>query len=137
MTGELYDGEFDNFPRDDTVCANCEHTEDECKDCYPELGYKNDKLKRDTEACINFAKSGVLGKMFDAVGDMGGIGLTGEMMGVDDYNKGYAKGKAEMQKKIQTAIREIENKALDSTKYVACGLYGAIDIINKHIGETE
>ena len=84
---------------------------------------------------INLNDPNVLSKMFEAADDMGDIGLTGEMMGVDDYNKGYAKGKAEMQKKIQTAIREIENKALDSTKYVACGLYGAIDIIYKHIKE--
>ena len=33
--------------------------------------------------------------------------------------------------KIRT---EIENKALNSTKYVACGLYDAIEIIDKHIG---
>lgn len=65
-------------------CASCNHTPDECNDCYPELGYKNDKLKRDTEAVKEFAESGVLGKMFDAVEDMGGIGLTKEMIGVEE-----------------------------------------------------
>ena len=38
-------------------CKECNHTEDECKDCYPELGHKNDKLKRDTEAVEKFVKS--------------------------------------------------------------------------------
>ena len=44
------------------------------------------------------------------------------------------KAHREARKKIKA---EIENKALDSTKYVACGLYEAMDIINKHIGEQE
>ena len=41
----------------DWNCKECNHTEDECKDCYPELGYKNSKLKRDTEAVEKFVKS--------------------------------------------------------------------------------
>ena len=55
----------------------------------------------------------------------------------DEYDDGYKDGYKAMQDKINAAIAEIENKALDSTKYVACGLYGAIDIINKHISRKE
>lgn len=40
-------------------CKTCEHTDGECKDCYPELGYKNNKMKRDTEAVEKFAESDV------------------------------------------------------------------------------
>ena len=51
------------------------------------------------------------------------------------YKRGYDDCKEEMLSVIENIKAEIENKALDSTKYVACGLYDAIDIINKHIGE--
>lgn len=50
-------------------CSSCEHTEDECKDCYPELGYKNDKLKRDTEAVEKFAKSATFTKLMESLDD--------------------------------------------------------------------
>ena len=46
-------------------CEKCEHTEDECKDCYPELGYKNDKLKRDTEAVSEFVESDIFDEIMD------------------------------------------------------------------------
>ena len=48
-------------------CKECEHTEDECKDCYPELGYKNDKLKRDTEAVEEFVKSDAFKKLMESL----------------------------------------------------------------------
>ena len=38
-------------------CFDCEHTEDECDSCYSELGYKNNKLRRDTEAVKEFVDS--------------------------------------------------------------------------------
>jgi len=46
-------------------CSSCEHTEDECKDCYSELGYKNDKLKRDTEAVEKFVESDAFTKLME------------------------------------------------------------------------
>ena len=49
-------------------CKECEHTEDECKDCYPELGYKNDKAKRDTEAVSKFVKSDAFEKLMESLG---------------------------------------------------------------------
>ena len=37
-------------------CKTCEHTEDDCAKCYPELGYKNTKLERDTKAVEKFSE---------------------------------------------------------------------------------
>ena len=48
-------------------CKKCEHTEDECKDCYPELGYKNNKLKRDTEAVEKFVESDTFEKLIESL----------------------------------------------------------------------
>ena len=48
-------------------CSSCEHTEDECKDCYPELGYKNDKAKRDTEAVKEFVESDTFKKLMESL----------------------------------------------------------------------
>jgi hypothetical protein len=48
-------------------CSSCEHTEDECKDCYPELGYKNNKLKRDTEAVEKFVESDAFSKLMESL----------------------------------------------------------------------
>ena len=38
------------------VCKECEHTPDECKKCYPELGYKNTKMERDSKTVQDFSK---------------------------------------------------------------------------------
>ncbi len=53
--------------RDIWNCSSCEHTEDECKYCYPELGYKNDKLKRDTEAVKEFVESDAFTKLMESL----------------------------------------------------------------------
>lgn len=37
-------------------CKTCEHTPEECDKCYPELGYKNTKLERDTKAVTDNAE---------------------------------------------------------------------------------
>ena len=52
-------------------CASCNHTPDECKDCYPELGYKNNKLKRDTEAVKEFVESDAFKKLMESLDDKG------------------------------------------------------------------
>ena len=52
-----------------------------------------------------------------------------------DFANGYSKSKSDMMKKIDAAITKIINKAMESTTYVACGLYEATDIIKKHIGD--
>ena len=56
---KLKNGEFDS-------CKSCEHTEDECDGCYPELGYKNSKLKRDTEAVKEFVESDAFKKLMES-----------------------------------------------------------------------
>lgn len=48
------------------VCTTCEHTPTECENCYPELGYKNDKMKRDAEAVKKFTSSDVFKNLFKA-----------------------------------------------------------------------
>lgn len=53
--------------RDIWNCSSCEHTKDECKDCYPELGHKNNKLKRDTEAVEKFVKSNFFKKLMESL----------------------------------------------------------------------
>ena len=53
----------------DWNCKECNHTEDECKDCYPELGYKNNKLKRDTEAVKKFVKSDFFKKLMESLNE--------------------------------------------------------------------
>lgn len=53
--------------RDMWKCSSCEHAEDECKDCYPELGYKNNKLKRDTEAVKKFVESDTFEKLMESL----------------------------------------------------------------------
>ena len=53
--------------RDIWNCSSCEHTEDECKDCYPELGYKNNKLRRDTEAVKEFVKSDTFKELMESL----------------------------------------------------------------------
>ena len=53
----------------DWNCKECEHTEDECKDCYPELGYKNNKLKRDTEAVKRFVESDFFKKLMKSLNE--------------------------------------------------------------------
>lgn len=37
-------------------CKTCEHAPEECDKCYPELGYKNTKLERDTKAVTDNAE---------------------------------------------------------------------------------
>ena len=39
-------------------CEKCDHSDEECSKCYPELGYKNTKMERDTEAVKNFCEGG-------------------------------------------------------------------------------
>lgn len=48
-------------------CKTCDHTEDECADCYPELGYKNTKLKRDAEAVKKFTESEIFQQIVDSL----------------------------------------------------------------------
>lgn len=55
--------------RDIWNCSSCEHTKDECKDCYPELGYKNNKLKRDTEAVKEFVENDAFTKLMESLDD--------------------------------------------------------------------
>ena len=50
-------------------CKTCEHIEEECKYCYPELGYKNNELKRDTEASSEFVKSDTFKKLMKSLDD--------------------------------------------------------------------
>ena len=40
-------------------CKSCEHTKDECDKCYPELGYKNTKMERDSETVKKFVNSDI------------------------------------------------------------------------------
>lgn len=40
---------------------------EECKDCYPELGYKNDRAKRDTEAVEKFVESEAFTKLMESL----------------------------------------------------------------------
>lgn len=49
----MNDKEFSIFDH----CKYCEHTKDECQKCYPELGYKNTKMERDTKATEEFIKN--------------------------------------------------------------------------------
>lgn len=44
-------------PMSKWICDTCDHTPEECEDCYPELGYKNDKAKRDIEAAEEYTRS--------------------------------------------------------------------------------
>lgn len=48
-------------------CKECVHIEDECNYCYPELGYKNNKLKRDTEAVKEFVESDAFTKLMESL----------------------------------------------------------------------
>lgn len=59
--------EHPDLVRDIWNCSSCEHTEDECKDCYSELGYKNNKLKRDTEAVKEFVESDTFEKLMEGL----------------------------------------------------------------------
>ena len=61
--------EHPDLVRDIWNCSSCEHTEDECKDCYPELGYKNNKAKRDTKAVKEFVESDVFEKLMKSLDD--------------------------------------------------------------------
>jgi len=48
-------------------CNKCEHVESDCDKCYPELGYKNTKAERDTNAVEEFAKSEVFQRLLDHI----------------------------------------------------------------------
>lgn len=63
LEGRILKAVSEGIPVDTRNCSSCEHTDDECRDCYPELGYKNSRQKQDTEAITKFAGSSAFKKL--------------------------------------------------------------------------